>query len=516
MIFNRTRGCLACVVLSLLPCIGAAAPASTGASPGAAPKSASAKSHTAGSAARRGGTKSSKSARHARPAHVTKGPPPPAWTIRPKRHQTPVTEAGYSDGDPPPWNARWGCASPAGPASGLAAAIGVFDDDLKRALMHAAVGPPAGEFGCIPYAILMRDDGAVLALALVASEGTNGTPVTLTFGREDPDGPFVLRTEPWPTVSGGLSFSMLSLSDVLDRSSDADPISPSELSYEVVGLVRGMLADLDVADPDALFVRLAMHRSVLDGTARLVGAEIVDPATGRSLRQALWVDREGVPGGFFTPNGESLEPTFWTNPVVFRYISRGVGTASARRRSVADRSGKRGAAPKRPGHALHIGVDFVAPTGTPAVAVADGTVLFMGYFGGYGNLAIVEHAGGYTTHYGHLSAFASDVAVGTLVRRGTTLGYVGATGLATGSHLHFEIRHEGAYVDPLEHTQPLVLWSLRRVDYAALARQVLSATTPAQPPSPEATPAIVPAAAAPPATAGSLPKLPAFDAAPQD
>jgi murein DD-endopeptidase MepM/ murein hydrolase activator NlpD len=366
---------------------------------------------------------------------------------------------------------------------------------LKKTLTHSAIGPPAGEYGCIPYAILMRDDGSVLALALVASEGPNGVPVTVTFGREEAESPFVLRTEPWPMVGGALSFSTLSMADVLDRNGDADPISPPELSFEVVGLVRGLLADLDVAEPDALYARLALQRSAVDGSSRLVGAELVDPGTGRSLRQALWVEREGVPGGFFTPNGESLEPAFWTNPVVFRYISRGVGAASARRRLPADRSGRRAPAQRKASHAAHIGVDFVAPTGTPAVAVADGSVLFMGYFGGYGNLMIVEHAGGFTTHYGHLSAFASDLTVGAPVRRGTPLGYVGATGLATGSHLHFEIRRQGAYVDPLDHSQPLALWTLRRVDYATLARQVLAATTPAQQPSPEVAPTAPSAAA---------------------
>jgi murein DD-endopeptidase MepM/ murein hydrolase activator NlpD len=124
----------------------------------------------------------------------------------------------------------------------------------------------------------------------------------------------------------------------------------------------------------------------------------------------------------------------------------------------------------------------------------------MGYFGGYGNLVIVEHAGGFTSHYGHLSVFAPDLAVGTEVRRGTTLGLVGMTGLATGPHLHFEIRHEGAYVDPLDHEQPVVLWSLRRVDYPRLARQVLAlAALPLPiPTAPESTPAAEGPAASPP------------------
>jgi murein DD-endopeptidase MepM/ murein hydrolase activator NlpD len=126
--------------------------------------------------------------------------------------------------------------------------------------------------------------------------------------------------------------------------------------------------------------------------------------------------------------------------------------------------------------ALHIGIDYVAPVGTPVVAVADGTVLFAGPFSGYGNLIIIQHGGGYTTHYGHLSAYAPGLTVGGRVQRGQVLGKVGATGLASGPHLHFEIRHEGSYIDPLDLAQPYSLWSLRPADYGALARRILENT----------------------------------------
>ena len=413
-------------------------------------------------------------------AHATKGPPPPAWTIRPRRHQTPLARNGYADGDPAPWNARWGCASPAGPSADLAGAIGVGDEDLRRLIIRSGIEAPPQDLGCVPYALLARDDGDVLALAVVAVGDGDDLPSLVLFSRDDPQGPFVLRTEPWPGAASGVQLTTMVAADVFARGDAAADGLAAELTFEVGGLVRALLADVEPADPDSTRVRVATQPDPVTGRTRLLGVELIDSASGRPLRQALWVARDDVPGGFFTPNGDSLEPVFWSNPVAFRYISRGVGSAGTRRH--ASGGGLRPAAPARKTtHPMHIGVDFVAPKGTSAVAVADGTVLFMGYFGGYGNLVIVEHAGGYTSHYGHLSTFAPGRAVGSDVGRGTTLGYVGMTGLATGPHLHFEIRHEGAYVDPLDREQPIVLWSLRRIDYPRLARQVLAIAAASQP-----------------------------------
>lgn len=95
---------------------------------------------------------------------------------------------------------------------------------------------------------------------------------------------------------------------------------------------------------------------------------------------------------------------------------------------------------------MHHGVDMAAPTGTPIHAFAAGTVTFAGPRGGYGNVVIVEHAGGVETRYAHQSAV--DVAVGQQVAAGQPLGRVGATGTATGPHLHFELRRGGDSIDP--------------------------------------------------------------------
>jgi murein DD-endopeptidase MepM/ murein hydrolase activator NlpD len=99
------------------------------------------------------------------------------------------------------------------------------------------------------------------------------------------------------------------------------------------------------------------------------------------------------------------------------------------------------------GDSFHPGLDFVASTGTRVSAAASGTVSFAGYdTGGYGYLVVLRHSLGVTTWYAHLSHIS--VRRGASVGAGGTVGRVGATGLATGPHLHFEVRVRGAAVDP--------------------------------------------------------------------
>ena len=96
---------------------------------------------------------------------------------------------------------------------------------------------------------------------------------------------------------------------------------------------------------------------------------------------------------------------------------------------------------------LHTGLDFRAATGTPISAAGPGEVIFAGWRGGYGNCTIVDHGGGVATLYAHQRAVR--VAVGDEVTRGQVIGAAGATGYATGPHLHFEVRKDGVPVDPM-------------------------------------------------------------------
>lgn len=96
---------------------------------------------------------------------------------------------------------------------------------------------------------------------------------------------------------------------------------------------------------------------------------------------------------------------------------------------------------------MHEGIDVAAPTGTPLLAAAAGTVIHAGWLGGYGNLVVIDHGGGLATAYAHQSAIAA--GNGASVAQGQVIGYVGSTGNSTGPHLHFEVRVNGVPQDPL-------------------------------------------------------------------
>lgn len=96
---------------------------------------------------------------------------------------------------------------------------------------------------------------------------------------------------------------------------------------------------------------------------------------------------------------------------------------------------------------LHTGIDIPAPTGTAIKAASDGTIIYSDWLGGYGKAVMVDHGGGIVTLYGHNSSLVAKV--GQKVKRGDTIAKAGSTGNSTGPHCHFEVRKNGAYVDPM-------------------------------------------------------------------
>jgi len=104
----------------------------------------------------------------------------------------------------------------------------------------------------------------------------------------------------------------------------------------------------------------------------------------------------------------------------------------------------------------HKGVDFRASTGTPIPAAGAGRVIARSYNKGHGNFVKIRHNGSYETLYAHMSKFAKGVNVGTNVRQGQTIGYVGSTGYSTGPHLHYEIIKDGVHVNPMTVKLPAI------------------------------------------------------------
>ena len=104
----------------------------------------------------------------------------------------------------------------------------------------------------------------------------------------------------------------------------------------------------------------------------------------------------------------------------------------------------------------HKGVDFRAPTGTPIPSAGAGRVIARGYNRGHGNFVKIRHNSSFETLYGHMSKFAKNVKVGTVVKQGQIIGYAGATGLATGPHLHYEVIKDGKHVNPMTVKLPAI------------------------------------------------------------
>lgn len=103
------------------------------------------------------------------------------------------------------------------------------------------------------------------------------------------------------------------------------------------------------------------------------------------------------------------------------------------------------------GRRAHTGVDLAAPVGTPIHATADGVVSKASWFGGYGLFVSIEHGGALQTRYGHMSRL--NVAEGQTVHKGDVIGFVGSTGRSTGPHVHYEVRVDGAAVNPVPYMQ---------------------------------------------------------------
>jgi murein DD-endopeptidase MepM/ murein hydrolase activator NlpD len=179
--------------------------------------------------------------------------------------------------------------------------------------------------------------------------------------------------------------------------------------------------------------RMVYEREVRpDGSARskrILAAEMT--VSGRTY-QAYWFDKPDA-RGYYDEQARPLAHGFSRYPVDFVRITSNFN-------------------PNRYHPILkqvraHAGTDFGAPTGTPVMSTAEGTVTFAGVSGGYGNMVEIRHFNGYTTRYAHLSRFGQGIRAGARVSHKQVIGFVGMTGLATAPHLHYELRINGRPVD---------------------------------------------------------------------
>ncbi len=168
------------------------------------------------------------------------------------------------------------------------------------------------------------------------------------------------------------------------------------------------------------------------GTGKVLGAQIM--ADGKPTTAVYFEDHDGR-GAYYRPSGDALSRSILRYPLEFTEITSEFSLLRRHPILHVDRP--------------HLGVDLAAPRGTPVRAVASGHVSYSGWVHGLGRCVRIDHAEALTSAYGHLARIASGVKIGASVEQGQVIGYVGASGLATGPHLHYALERGGEYVDPM-------------------------------------------------------------------
>ncbi len=210
-----------------------------------------------------------------------------------------------------------------------------------------------------------------------------------------------------------------------------------DMAGQLINLLASKVDLQSMASPDdqlELFFSDADQNGKATATSELfyIDAKIGD----ESIRLYRFADPKTGAVDFYDENGRSIRRFLLRNPVPNGKFTSGFGM---RRHPVLKYA------------RMHSGVDWAARTGTPIIAAGDGIVEKAGWSSsGYGNQTIIRHANGYETSYNHQSKIASGVKEGARVKQGQVIGYVGATGLVTGPHLHYEVMVNGTKVDPMK------------------------------------------------------------------
>jgi murein DD-endopeptidase MepM/ murein hydrolase activator NlpD len=226
-------------------------------------------------------------------------------------------------------------------------------------------------------------------------------------------------------------------SSLFQASDDAD--IPDAVAVQIAEIFGGEIdftRDLRRGDTFSVIYEMLHHEGRAVRPGRVLAVEFVN--NRKPLRAVWFEDADG--GSYYAPDGASLRKAFLRSPLEFSRVTSGF---SMRMHPIARE------------WRFHKGVDYAAPTGTRVRATGDGVVEFASrHNGGYGNLVVLRHRGGVTTHYAHLNGFASGIHKGARISQGDAIGYVGATGWATGPHLHYEFRVNDNHMNPLTVVMP--------------------------------------------------------------
>ena len=275
------------------------------------------------------------------------------------------------------------------------------------------------------------EDGELIALRYIASDST-----LLSVDR---DGAGFKAAEQAAPLDTRVAMKSGEIRSSLFGATDAAGVPDAIATQMAEAFSSDIDFHLDIRKGDRFTVLYETHFSQGESvkTGRMLAAEYVNQ--GKIFRAIYFKDREGREG-YYTPDGKNLRKAYLRSPLEFSRITSGFSSARLH--------------PVLQTWRAHKGVDYGAPTGTPIRATADATVAVAAKQNGYGNVIILQHGGNISTVYGHLSAFAKGLRPGARVRQGDVIGYVGATGMATGPHLHYEFRVAGVQRNPLTVPMP--------------------------------------------------------------
>lgn len=310
--------------------------------------------------------------------------------------------------------------------------MGVQDDDANDFLRRA---PLASSLRQLRPGKMVRartsPDSRLLALSYIDNAG-NQTVITADGDRFNVETREIPAERRMFVQTGEISSSLYAATDEANL-----PDSVANQLADIFGGDIDFHRDLRRGDKFSV----VYEQSYLNGErmrdARILAAEFANH--GRTL-QAFYFQDGAHGGDYYSMDGKSMRKAFLRSPIEFSRVSSGF--SQSRFHPVLNR------------WRAHKGVDYAAPIGTGARATADGVVSFVGRQGGYGNVVILKHPGGYQTVYGHLSRFAANLRRGQRVSQGELIGHVGMTGLASGPHLHYEFKVRGVQRDPLKVALP--------------------------------------------------------------
>lgn len=213
---------------------------------------------------------------------------------------------------------------------------------------------------------------------------------------------------------------------------------PGELALELSDIYAWTIDFFGLQKGDS--IRIYFDEQYIDnqriGLGRIYATQFYH---AKAWQEAYWFE-EGNTSNYFDADGNSLRKAFLKAPLNYKRISSEF--TYARKHPIYKTV--------RP----HTGVDYAAPTGTPVVSIGDGKVIMKEYKGGGGNTVKIKHNSTYTTAYLHLSKYATGLKVGSQVKQGQVIGYVGSTGASTGPHLDFRVWKNGEPINPLKMQSP--------------------------------------------------------------